>query len=258
MIEAMSPPPANPYDDHLADMLLERSDPAEVDLTLDLVVERLDLLPGDRVFDQCCGIGSLAVPLAGRGFEVVGWDLSAAYIERARSRARSAGVRVELYAADALEFVPRSPCAGGFNWWTSFGYVGNEDASLQMMARAREALAPGGRYLVDFVNVPFFLARFEPTVVSRRSGPEGETVLLREHRVDVKRGVLAKRWTYFLPGGGRVEHASEVRLYQPWELASALEQVGFVAVELLGGLDGRPLEIDSPRCVLVARRADEA
>jgi 16S rRNA G1207 methylase RsmC len=52
------------YDDHLADVLLEPSSPAEVDATLGFLVERLHLTPRARVFDQCCGTGRLSVPLA--------------------------------------------------------------------------------------------------------------------------------------------------------------------------------------------------
>ena len=52
------------YDDVLADVLLERADEAEVDRTLTFLVDMLELRPADLVFDQCSGIGSLAVPLA--------------------------------------------------------------------------------------------------------------------------------------------------------------------------------------------------
>ncbi|MCA9616611.1 MAG: hypothetical protein KC586_27825, partial [Myxococcales bacterium] len=68
------------YDEHLATVLLERDEePTE---TLDFLERTLRLRKGDRVFDQCCGIGSLAVPLAERGFSVVGCDLGEGYAAR--------------------------------------------------------------------------------------------------------------------------------------------------------------------------------
>ena len=52
------------YDELLAEVLLVRSEDAEQEATLAYLTEALDLAPGRRVFDQCCGIGSLALPLA--------------------------------------------------------------------------------------------------------------------------------------------------------------------------------------------------
>ena len=51
------------YDHWLAEQLLVR-DPGEVESTVAFLKERLGLWPGARVLDQCCGIGSIALPLA--------------------------------------------------------------------------------------------------------------------------------------------------------------------------------------------------
>lgn len=85
---------ADLYDDLLADQLLER-DEGTVEPTLDFLFDRLDLRAGDSVYDQCCGIGSLTVPLAARGLAAIGVDQAAGYVERARRDATNAGVAAE-------------------------------------------------------------------------------------------------------------------------------------------------------------------
>jgi SAM-dependent methyltransferase len=235
------------YDDLLAELLLERADVGE---TLDCLVRVLRLERGARVLDQCCGIGSLAVPLAARGFRVVGVDQSARYVERAKKDAARAGVEVDLVAADACAFVPKGPVDAAFNWWTSFGYAPDDEGNCAMLRRAFEALVPGGAFALDFMNVPGVYRGFQRSVVTRKA----EVVLVRESELDLSRGVMKKRWTYFVPGGERVVHDSAVRLYQPHDLGEMLRSVGFEGIEFFGDVGGEPLALDSPRCIAVARR----
>lgn len=61
------------------------------------------LLPGrGRVVDLGCGLGSAAVYLAALGCQVTGVDLSATAIEKAKDKARQAGVTVDFRVSDAL------------------------------------------------------------------------------------------------------------------------------------------------------------
>jgi SAM-dependent methyltransferase len=241
------------YDDWLADQLLVR-EPGEVDRTIAFLVERLGLRPGMRVLDQCCGIGSVALPLAAWGARVVGVDQAASYIERAARDARTREIDVELVAADACRFVPREPVDAAFNWWTSFGYLDDDDANAEMLARAFDALRPGGLFALDTMNVPGVLRAFHRDVTLRRQTPRGEVLLLRESEVDLARGRLLKRWTYFMDERRVAEHRSSVRLFMPDAIARMLARVGFTDVTLLGSLGGEALALDSPRLIATGRR----
>ncbi len=238
------------YDDHLADVLLEGTSPGAIEATVQFLVERLRLHPGDRVFDQCAGIGRLAVPLAQWGAQVVGVEQAARYVERGRRAARDAGAHVDLVVGDAFAYVPDQPCAGGFNWWTSFGYLPDDESNARMLRRAFEALSPGGRFALDFLNVPGICAHFRPHEIDRRDG----IVMLRESRLDLAGGILHKRWTFVTPDGRRIERPSSVRLYTPDRLAALFESVGFVEIEVLGGIDGQTISLSSPRCIVVGAR----
>ena len=67
----------------------------------------LDMHPPMRILDVPCGFGRHANRLAARGYDVVGVDLVAGFLERARAGAAAAGLRVDYRQADmrALEFV---------------------------------------------------------------------------------------------------------------------------------------------------------
>lgn len=255
------------YDDAVADLLLARGDAAEVSATVGYLWRTLELVPGARVFDQCCGIGSLAVPLLQRGALVVGVDLSRRYVARAQEAAAAAGVQGRFVAGDGFAFVPEEPCDAAFNWGTGFGNAASDAENLRMLRRAWESLRPGGRFVLDYQHIARVLMDFQPSIVRRgvRRGGSGQPdpagapglLLLRESRLDLMRGVLAQRWTIIgggRDGAGRREVTSEVRLYLPHELARLLGEAGFCDITFHGDLDGGPLLPQSPRCLAVARR----
>ena len=84
----------------------------------------LALPPEGRILDLACGYGRIAVPLARRGFQVTGLDLSKPLLAIARERAAQAGVTVEWRRADMRD-IP-SEWSGQFDAvisiWNSFGY----------------------------------------------------------------------------------------------------------------------------------------
>lgn len=242
------------YDDWLAEVFFASSSNEDIEATLDYLVAKLRLSPGDRVLDQCCGTGRLAVPLAARGFEVLGVDQAAGYIARGRRAASARGVTVDLCAADAAEHRPEAPVAGVFNWWTSFGYAARDDENLRMLRAAFEALRPGGGFLLDTMHAPSVLRGFLPEVREVVEAPQGPVELVRHSRVEWSTGTLVKRWAYTLPDGRAVERHSRVRLYMPHELGALLSAAGFEAIGFDGAIDGRPLALDSPRCIVHARR----
>lgn len=242
------------YDDLLADVLLERPTPEEEARTVAFLGDVLSLTRSSVVFDQCSGIGSLAVPLAKQVGRVVGVDQAARYVERANARAKEEGAAAEFFTGDAFEFVPRERASAAFNWWTSFGYAPTDAENVRMLARAYESLEPGGAFALDSMNLAGVLRGFQGSVVTRRATARGEVVLVRETDVSLATGRMNKRWSFFVPGGETVVRTSSVRLYLPHVLGEMLASVGFVDPTFYGDLDRGPLVLDSPRCIVVGRK----
>ena len=67
----------------------------------DLVVEKADPKPGDRVLDAATGTGAVAILAAKRGADVVGMDLAPVLIDTARQRGTEEGVQVQWDVGDA-------------------------------------------------------------------------------------------------------------------------------------------------------------
>lgn len=109
------------------------------------VAEIFGSLPAGRVVDLACGEGRNAIWLATRGWTVTGIDFSEVAVDKARRLAASHEVDVTWVHADATshELEPDSADA------VLVCYLQLPAAQLDAaLARAREALAPGGRVVV--------------------------------------------------------------------------------------------------------------
>ena len=116
---------------------------------IELLLDRLDLKPGDRLLEIGCGWGSLAMAAAERGAEVVGLTLSREQQGWAQARVADAGlsdriqIRLQDYrdtkeqfdAVASVEMVE----AVGQRWWPAY---------LDCIARN---LKPGGRAALQFI-----------------------------------------------------------------------------------------------------------
>ncbi|MEZ4381266.1 MAG: class I SAM-dependent methyltransferase [Nannocystaceae bacterium] len=236
------------YDLEMAAALFPR-ERARLELEVDALVRHLALEPGQRVFDQCCGVGTLSAPLVARGYEILGVEQAAAYVEAARVAAGSG--RAEFVAEDARVFRRPGSCDAGFCWGTSYGNA--DDAGNQAMLRAAfDTLRPGARYLVEFANLAFFLSRWEGC--RTRHSPGTGTQIFRESRLDLERGRLDQTWTIVPPDAPPRRRETSVALYLPHQLAANLRRAGFVDVELFGDLDAQPITRGHGRCLCVGRR----
>jgi SAM-dependent methyltransferase len=67
----------------------------------ELVIERVDPKPGEKLLDAATGTGAVAILAARRGADVIGQDLAPVLIETARERAAEEGVDVRFEVGDA-------------------------------------------------------------------------------------------------------------------------------------------------------------
>jgi len=118
----------------------ERETAAEV-----VGLERLlDLRPGRRVADICCGAGRHLLPLVRRGHAVTGLDISPWLLARARRGASKLGLTARLVLGDArcLPF-PAGAFEVAMNLFNSFGYCETDEENEQIISE--NGALPGPR-----------------------------------------------------------------------------------------------------------------
>jgi SAM-dependent methyltransferase len=216
----------------------EDADDADEDATR--VEHALQLAPGSKVLDVPCGTGRIARRLLAGGHRVVGIDATARFLEE------TARASVPVIRADMRTTVvkPRTFDAT-VCLWGSFGYF--DEAGNRAQARAlADALAPGGRCLVDTIVADTLLPRFDP----HAEWDLGDSHVDEERRYDETTKRIETTWT-FTHGDERAQVVTSVRLYSIAELTDLLAEVGFASFHVLDG-KLEPFGTSSMRLWLVA------
>ncbi|SDC41148.1 class I SAM-dependent methyltransferase [Actinokineospora iranica] len=204
---------------------------------------------GARVLDLACGPAFHVAPLARRGAEVTGVDLSPAMLARARETCARAGVTARFVQADMREHVEPGRYDLIINMYTSFGYFTDPGDNRAVLRNAFTSLAPGGTLLVDVLGKEVLASWVgRPQAVDTEDG----TVFMRDTILDDWTR-LRTDWT--LVRGDTVRHASILSfLYSAAELRALFEAVGFADVECFGDFDGSPYDNKARRLIVRGTR----
>lgn len=214
------------------------------------LVDVLRLPAGARILDLGCGTGRHSVALAGRGFRVVGVDLSRGMLRQAQLAAREAGARVAWIQADATRFAaPQGFDAAICLCEGAFGLIGaGEDPQAHDAAIARNlalSLRPGGRLVLTASNGLRFLALHGPEAIARG---------------DFDPATLTERVTMGWTEGNK-KHAVVVREHghRPEDLRALFSGAGFTVDHVGGGTAGvwglRPVDPEEYEIMLIATRS---
>ena len=221
-------------------------DPERTELEAGFLAERLPAARG-RILDLACGTGRISVPLARRGFELAGIDISRRALEIARAEAPT----LDLRHGDMRDL----PWDGGsfdgvVNVWTAFGYFATQEEDERVVAEVARVLRPAGVFVLDAINQSALLRNFRTESWSEL---DNGTLFLERREIDLPTGRVRAYWT-FVDDTGRREHAFEHRLYTLAEYRAMLERSGLRTTELYGAFDGSAVTLDTWRAVIVAQR----
>jgi ubiquinone/menaquinone biosynthesis C-methylase UbiE len=202
--------------------------------------------PPATVLDLACGMGRHSVPLSRKGFDVIGLDLSAELLARAR-RKRS---RVDWVRGD-MSRVPLADksCDAVISLFSSIGYFEDEFDNYRVLSEAARVLRPDGRLVVETVNRDFFIKYAPPQSWFRNGG----LTVMEERRLDVITS-RSEVDVIVVEGDEQREYHHSIRLYTAAEFAMLLASVGFEVLEVFGAYDGTPLSLEASRMIVVAER----
>ncbi len=226
---------------------------AGYDRAFDEVEQVLELtgVEAGRALDLCCGPGRHSIPLAKRGFDVTGVDLSPFLLERAQERSVSAKVQIDWVHQDMREFSAPDGFDLVVNLYTSFGYFALQSDDLKVLRNMADSLREGGCVVLDVTGKEALAERLP---LDRQPTVEVDGSMLIE-RVNVVDDWSRAQVEWLLLRDDTVQRFHfEHTLYSGRELRELMNWAGLSDVQLYGGMDGRPYGPGAERLVAVGRR----
>ncbi|PSQ17627.1 hypothetical protein BRD00_06690 [Halobacteriales archaeon QS_8_69_26] len=177
-----------------------------------------DGFPPDSVLDVGCGIGNYVIPMAERGVETHGLDVTPEFVERARERAAEAGVedRTEFFDPDMRDLDGLPGTYDAAVCITAFGYF-DDEANEALVAAVHDRLEPGGTALFNVANKEMWLITRKHDANSVIRVGDGYTYA-RRRRYDPLDSRLSTTTRVIRDGTSVGQYEYDRRLYTPVEL----------------------------------------
>jgi SAM-dependent methyltransferase len=220
---------------------------------------------GSPILELACGTGRALLPLASRGFQITGVDVSPAMLAIARSRLRAAGLdrRVRLVQQDmrALDLGGRFNLA--YALVNSFSHLLTTDDQLAALAAVRRHLEPGGVLILDLFNPDMGrLLDFRGHLVLDKQLADpltGRTITkYRSEQVDLGRQIIDVTYVMDeLDEEGIVRRTIfpfALRYFFRFELELLLRHAGLELEAIYGSYDLEESGGESPKMIAVARQ----
>jgi 2-polyprenyl-3-methyl-5-hydroxy-6-metoxy-1,4-benzoquinol methylase len=184
-----------------------------------------------KILDIGCGTGRHDIELARRGYDVTGVDLSRDQLERARQKARKAGVKVRFRCADARHLKYRQRfglvimlCEG------AFPLMETDEMNFQILKGAYAALRPGGRIIFTTLSGLFPLFHSVKDFMNKNSSHSRskkntfDLMTFRDHSTYEARS----------DSGRKVHLKCNERYYVPSEITWQMRGLGFCETGIFG------------------------
>ena len=197
-----------------------------------------------RVLDLGCGSGRQTVELARRHYRVLGMDIPAEALAKARLAIRNHKLTVHFLAGDMRRIPYAEEFDAAINLQNPIGCYPTERDDLQCLQAVARALKSEGKLLLDLVNREW--------LITRLSGSSGGRPIY-----DLRAGTLDCRGLFHEGQTRPAILERRLRVYTLTEIHSLLARAGFELKNVWGDFAGGPYGIQSERMIVLAQKLPE-
>lgn len=222
---------------------------------VNFLVDTLALTGTERILDLACGFGRHSLELARRGFNVVGVDVTKAYVEDAQQQAEAENLPARFYCMDVRDVPFREEFDVVLNMGDgAIGYLENEEENLKIFDVISRALRPGGQHVMDIMSADYADTHFpcnlwdagEKGLTLSRFEWNRETKIMLYGQNDFAYGAPLKAPSFGL--------ADPIRLYHLDEIRNILGERRMHICNVFGKFDRTPGSKDEIQMIIVSRK----
>ncbi|MCG7343641.1 class I SAM-dependent methyltransferase [Sporosarcina sp. ACRSL] len=214
--------------------------------------------PHQTILELACGTGRLTIPMAQRGFEIIGVDLHEGMLARARQKAEEQGVTIEFIQQDCTQLNIPVKSSVAFMTGNSFQHFLTNEAQDALMQSIRKHLEAGGIFIFDTRNPVLNELAVVDEYEEKYLDKNGDQVI-ESHRdvYDHLTQILDSQTQRQIYRDGVLiaeeQDGISLRYSFPQEMERLLAANGFEIVQVYGDWDENELQADSVSMVYVCR-----
>jgi cyclopropane fatty-acyl-phospholipid synthase-like methyltransferase len=227
--------------------LYSHRDHREARTLIQTLCKALKVEPGQRALDIACGRGRHAMVLAESGLHTVGIDLSPESIGVASEMAHD---HLSFQVGNMLEPLEVESAHWVFNLFTSFGYFEDDAMHQQAIENMANALLPGGKLVLDYMNAEKIAAELVPKDQVKTDLATYEISRRVEDQTIVKSIKLSE------DGCSIFNYEERVRAFSETELRAFMERAGLRVKSVHGDYELGTFDPEySDRLIIIAEKS---
>jgi SAM-dependent methyltransferase len=213
---------------------------------------------GDPVLELACGTGRITIPLAEKGIQITGLDLSKPMLSHARKKAVKKGIDIHWINADYRDFSLNEQFSLIFIPFNSLLHIHDLKSYEACFSSVRDHLRDGGRFIVDIFNPDLTILMRDPSKrfpVAEYEDPDGAgTVTITEQTsYDAATQLMQIIWHYTI-GARKFVKEWKNRILFPQEIDTLLRYNGFTIEKKYGNFDETPFTARSPKQLIICTK----
>lgn len=197
----------------------------------DFIEKELNFDKSKRIVDIGCGTGRHTIELTKRGYNVTGIDLSESQLERARAKAKEAGLDIKFLRMDARDITLNEQfdlatiiCEG------AFPLMETDEMNYMILKNVANTVKAGGKLIMTTLNVLFPLFHSVKDFINSKNEQTNYEILSFDLMTFRESNTITMKDDY----GNEKTLACQERYYAPSEITWLLNSVGFTKVEIFG------------------------
>lgn len=208
---------------------------------LEKIFSKYSEKPIESILEGGCGTGGHAIPLAKRGYRLVGFDASEVMIERAKEKSKSPNIDVDFQVMDLRDFQFDEKFDACICMFAVIDYITETEDVLKALRNIRRHLKEKSLFVFDFWN-GLAVIRILPSVRVKIMDNGGIKVIRTvEPELDAFNHISKSHYKMMVIKNnkliGEIEETHIIRFYFPQEIKHYLEEAGFELLKICPFMD---------------------
>jgi ubiquinone/menaquinone biosynthesis C-methylase UbiE len=208
-----------------------------------------------NIIDLGCGTGTIAIPLAKEGYNVIGVDLSEDMLSMAQQKSRNEGVSVQWLQQDMSKFEVPDSVDTILCFCDSLNYITDAKLVQDTFQRVYDHLSPSGLFLFDTHSIYKLEHIFGDNMFGSN---DEELTYIWQSFYDYDKRIVDHELSFFLENGSGLYHRfnefHQQKGYLAEELSTWLLEAGFELKELIADFQDQEPTAQSERLFFVAQK----